>query len=161
MHTLLSKKKTDKFEFVDNGDGFLKCKKSRSVAIKTFDKWLEAFHTFVAIYSSKLLSKCDVESAFMLIPISPVDFELQAISIDITQGLSYSCALFETFSSALHWMAEKKLGIPGCAHILDDLLFVCPPDYGVCFFHLIKFLNMASVPGVPIKDEKLYFPVLH
>ena len=53
LHTLLSTKKTDKIEFVDNGDGFLKCKKSNSAAIKTFDKWLEAFHTFVAIYSSK------------------------------------------------------------------------------------------------------------
>ena len=113
-----------------------------------------------------LLSKCDIQSAFRIIPISPVDFELQSFCIDnqyyydktLTQGLSYSCALFEKFSSALHWMAEEKLNIPGCAHILDDFLFVGPPDYDVCFSHLKKFLNMANVLGVPIKDEKTVLP---
>ena len=53
LHGLLSPKKNEKIEFVDNGDGVLTCKKSNSNTIKSFDRWLEAFHTFVAIYSSK------------------------------------------------------------------------------------------------------------
>ena len=53
LHGLLSQKKNEKIEFVDNGDGVLICKKSNSNTIKSFDRWLEAFHTFVAIYSLK------------------------------------------------------------------------------------------------------------
>ena len=63
-----------------------------------------------------LLSKCDIEQAFKVIPISPVDFELQTFCIEnlyyydktLTQGLSYSCALFETFSSSLQWMLKQN-----------------------------------------------------
>lgn len=53
LQCLLPSKKNEKFEVVDNGDGFMKLKKSNSGSIKSFDRWLEAFHTFVAIYSSK------------------------------------------------------------------------------------------------------------
>lgn len=113
-----------------------------------------------------LLSKCDLENAFRMIPISPVDFELQAFCIDnlyyydktLTQGLSYSCALFETFSTSLHWMAETKLKIPGLAHVLDDFLLVGPPDYNACLSNLNKFLNMADTLGIPIKHEKTVLP---
>ena len=113
-----------------------------------------------------LLSKFDIEHAFKVIPISPVDFELQTFCIEnlyyydktLTQGLSYSCALFETFSSSLQWMAETKLGIPGCTHILDDFLFVGPQDYEACLFHLDKFINMADILGVPMKQEKTVLP---
>ena len=55
-------------------------------------------------------------------------------------------------------MAENKLGIPGCAHILDDFLFVGPPNYEACLSHLDKFLHMANVLGVPIKEEKTVLP---
>lgn len=75
-----------------------------------------------------LLSKVDISNAFRLVPIRPEDHELLGFCIDeefyydkvLPQGLSFSCALFETFSKALHWLAEKKLNIPGCAHVLDD-----------------------------------------
>ena len=109
-----------------------------------------------------LLSKCDIQNAYKIIPISPVDYELQAFCIDglyyydktLTQGLSYSCSLFETFSTSLQWMAETKLSIPGCAHILDDFLFVGPPEYNSCLYHLNQFLALAGSLGVPIKNEK-------
>ena len=38
---------------MDNGDGILTCKKTNWGSFGTFEKWLEAFLIFVAIYSSK------------------------------------------------------------------------------------------------------------
>ena len=53
LYQLLPNKKGQKIELMDNGDGLLTCKKTNSGSIRTFEKWLEAFHIFVAIYSSK------------------------------------------------------------------------------------------------------------
>ena len=53
MYQLLPNKKGQKIELMDNGVGLLTCKKTNSGSIRTFEKWLEAFHIFVAIYSSK------------------------------------------------------------------------------------------------------------
>ena len=113
-----------------------------------------------------LLSKCDISNAYKIIPISPFDFELQAFFVDglyyydktLTQGLSYLCFLFEQFSTSLQWIAETKLLIPGCAHKLDDFLFVGPPHYNTCLSHLKKFLTMADALGVPMKPDKTVLP---
>ena len=66
--------------------------------------------------------------------------------------------LFEQFSTSLQWIAETKLLIPGCAHILDDFLFVGPPHYNTCLSHLKKFLTMADALGVPMKPDKTVLP---
>lgn len=113
-----------------------------------------------------LLSKTDLENAFRIIPLSPADYELMGFVINnqyfydrtLPQGLSHSCFLFEIFSTSLQWIAEQKLKIPGCAHILDDFLFVGPPNYQKCLADLNKFLDMAKVLGVPIKSEKTVLP---
>ena len=39
-------------------------------------------------------------------------------------GCVSSCAIFESFSSALEWIATPKLGCHGVVHILDDFLFI-------------------------------------
>lgn len=54
FHCLFQNNETDKLELVDNGNGVLMCKKSKSGTIKTVDKWFEAFHVFVAIYTARL-----------------------------------------------------------------------------------------------------------
>lgn len=113
-----------------------------------------------------LLSKTDIKDAFRLVPIFPGDYELLGFCIEdnyyydkvLAQGLSYSCALFETFSTSLQWMVENKLQISGCAHILDDFLFVGPSNYDQCLMELNKFLTMAKDLGIPIKQEKTVLP---
>lgn len=115
-----------------------------------------------------LMSKTDIENAFRLMPISPADYELLGFCVDnkyyydktLPQGLGYSCFLFENFSTSLQWIAENKLHIPGCAHVLDDFLFVGPPNYQKCLSNLNSFLDMAGVLGVPIKQEKPFYHVL-
>lgn len=112
------------------------------------------------------MAKTDIEKAFKLIPIAPDSQHLLAfthlncIYYDKTlpMGLSYSCSLFETFSTALQWIATEKLGISGCVHILDDFMFVSPPQYHLCFSSLQTFLGLAEELGVPIKHEKTMLP---
>ena len=53
---------------------------------------------------------------------------------------------------------ENKQNLPGCAHILDDFLFVGPSEYDRCLADLHKFFNLAKVLGIPIKHEKTVLP---
>ena len=62
LYQLLPTKKGQKNELMDNGDGLLTCKKTHSGSIRTFEKWLEAYHIFVAIY----LSKCPNDTASLM-----------------------------------------------------------------------------------------------
>jgi hypothetical protein len=62
------------------------------------------------------LSKCDIKSAFRLLRIFPGDFDqLEGFFQDKYYfdkchpfGASISCALFEKFSTALHWFTLSK-----------------------------------------------------
>ena len=47
----------------------------------------------------------------------------------LSNGPSYPCALFESFSAALHCIIVNNLNIPGCAHMLDNFLFVSLSKY--------------------------------
>jgi len=94
-----------------------------------------------------MLSKIDVEHAYKLIPVHSSDFYLLGFTLDdgyyfdktLPMGLSYSCSLFTSFSNAIHWIAENKLGIHGCVHVLDDFLFVAPPPKQLCPINLHFF----------------------
>ena len=41
-------------------------------------------------------------------------------------GRSSSCETFETFSTALEWIASSQLSISHIIHLLDDFLIYCP-----------------------------------
>jgi hypothetical protein len=73
-------------------------------------------------------------------------------------GLSFSCKLFETFSTAVHWIIDHKLGGSGCVHFLDDFLFVGPANSPLCLQTLDKKLTMSKQIGLPIKANKTVFP---
>ena len=75
-----------------------------------------------------------------------------------TLRLSLPCRIFETFSHAVHWIAEKKLGIPGVAHILDDFLFVCGNDLSSAKSMLGSFLSFAADIALPINHDKTVPP---
>jgi hypothetical protein len=78
-----------------------------------------------------LLSKTDIENSFKIIPTHPDDHELLGFSLGdqyyfdktLPMGLSFSCKCFETFSTAVHWIIDHKLGGSGCVHYLDDFSF--------------------------------------
>ena len=74
------------------------------------------------------MAKLDVESAFRILPIAPTDrpllgfrwrglFYMDAV---LPMGCSSSCAIFEAFSDALHWIAQCQLSVSDVVHFLDD-----------------------------------------
>lgn len=83
-----------------------------------------------------LLAKIDIENAYKQIPIHLSDFELLGFMINnqyyyaktLPFGLSYSCNLFEKFSTALQWILTTKFGVQHCVHMLDDFLFIGAPS---------------------------------
>ena len=105
-----------------------------------------------------LMSKTD----YRLVPINEKDHDLLGFTVDgkfyydktLPVGLSYSCNLFEKFSTSIHWLVDHKLESAGYVHVLDDFLFVGPPNSDLCHQTLFQFLNMAKDIGIPIKDEK-------
>lgn len=70
-------------------------------------------------------------------------------------GCSISCSIFETFNTALQWIACTKFGVPTMLHILDDFLLLGPPDSPICNLALHQFMSMCDVLGVPIKGIKV------
>lgn len=113
-----------------------------------------------------LLAKTDLENAYKQIPIHPDDFELLGFMVDnkyyfdktLPFGLSYSCNLFEKFSSALQWILESKFSVLHCVHILDDFLFISPPNSSKCYSALLAFYQLAKDIGLPIKSAKTVYP---
>lgn len=107
-----------------------------------------------------------MENAYKQIPIQPSDFELLGFKISdsyyfdktLPFGLSYSCHLFEQFSSALQWILEKKFNVGYCVHVLDDFLFVGPPRSPDCYSSLLAFYSLAKDINLPIKSEKTVYP---
>jgi hypothetical protein len=98
-------------------------------------------------------------------PIHPSDYPLlgltwrDAFYFDkcLPMGCSSSCALFESFSTSLEWVAKIKLCIPHVAHILDDFLFVTRSRLqGLAA--LERFSRMCKIIGIPLVEEKTVGP---
>ena len=73
------------------------------------------------------LAKCDIKSAFQILPVNPLVFDLLGFHfqgsfyIDRTfpMGCCISCAAFERFSSFLEWKLRCRVGCQYTAHYLD------------------------------------------
>ena len=111
------------------------------------------------------LAKTYVKNAFHLIPVNPKDYDLLGMFWDdhfyydrcLPMGCASSCKIFETFSSALEWIARHKLGIPGILHILDDFLII-DRNQSTCSNSLCKFLRTCDELGVPMAPETTVGP---
>ena len=77
--------------------------------------------------------------------------------ITICLGCSSSCLTFETFSSAVEWIARKKLNINHILHLLDDFLLVASSAKS-CQDQLDLFLSLCSYLGIPMSPEKTCGP---
>lgn len=109
------------------------------------------------------MAKTDIKSAFRILPVHADDYALLGFSWKrklyydrcVAMGCASSCLTFETFSTALEWVARHKLGCTGVVHILDDFLFL-ETSLEDCEQALDKFLQFCSSIGVPIAEEKTY-----
>ena len=94
-----------------------------------------------------LLAKCDVQSAFRLLRLSPSDFDLTGFKFEnkyyfdkcLPMGASISCLLFESFSTALHWFVQDQSKNNDILHYFDDFLFGGSEGTMDCRNTLLKF----------------------
>ena len=111
------------------------------------------------------MAKSDIKHAFRLIPLHESQwkylifkFENQwYIDICLPMGAKSSCAIFESFSSAIEWIMRHKLGIKNVVHILDDFLILNVGKKN-CKNSLNKFLEFCLEVGIPISTEKTLGP---
>ena len=115
--------------------------------------------------SGCFMAKTDIASAFRIIPIHPHDFRLLGMKWQgnyyfdrcLPMGCSTSCSIFESFSTALEWIAKKVLGTQAIIHILDDFFIVADTE-AACGAQLEKFLTLCDDLGVPIAEGKTMGP---
>lgn len=98
----------------------------------------DAIHIIRTVGHGCFMAKTDIKNAFRIIPIQPQDYNLLGIcgrgvyyyDRCMPMGCSSSCKTFEIFSSAIEWIAQKKLHIDHILHLLDDFLSLSPSYKG-------------------------------
>ena len=115
--------------------------------------------------SPPYLAKTDIAEAFRNIPIHPNEhpklgfFFQGAYYYDrcLPMGSGSSCAIFESFSSALQAIFQHQVPDAQCLHMLDDFLFIAQ-DNETCQRHLDAFITICRDIGVPIAQDKTTTP---
>ena len=75
----------------------------------------------------------------------------------LPMGCSNSCSIFETFSSALEWVAKQKLGVSGMVHVVDDFL-ILSESFDKCASDMDAFIRLCGKLGVPLAHGKTQGP---
>lgn len=125
----------------------------------------EAISCIKNIGKNAFLCKTDIRSAFRILPVHPLDYELLGFQWNdryyydrcLPMGCRTSCKIFEKFSSALEWIAINKLGIKAVVHILDDFLLI-ETSQSAALSKLKSFVNLCEKLGVPLSYEKTEMP---
>ena len=111
------------------------------------------------------LAKVDLKSAFRLIPISTLDWDLLGIywrgsyyvDKQLPFGLRSAPFLFNQFASALHWLLSNNYGIQHLIHYLDDFLII-EQSLTTCLHSKNTMLNVCDKLHIPLSWEKLEGP---
>ena len=112
------------------------------------------------------IGKIDISQAFRLLIVNPADFDLLGIYFDnkfyidkcLPMGCSISCALFEKFSTFLHWLIEQRSGLKSLDHYLDDFIFAGAESSGECSVLMDTFFSISQQLGIPIAENKTVGP---
>lgn len=73
-------------------------------------------------------------------------------------GASISCAIWEKFATACHWIIQSSSRNPDILHYLDDFLFEGPPISNRWQSTLDLFKIICSHIGIPIALDKITEP---
>ena len=119
----------------------------------------------VAQGKGALLAKLDLESAYRMIPVHPVDRPLLGMRwggkvwLDTTLpfGLRSAPKIFNVMADCLQWIFRNR-GADGVIHYLDDYLFVGPPASGACGRALRRAIEICHQLGVRLSLKKLEGP---
>nr|XP_034972425.1 uncharacterized protein LOC118085646 [Zootoca vivipara] len=113
-----------------------------------------------------LMAKCDIESAFRLLPVHPHDFRFLGFKFQdnwyfdkaMPMGCSIACAAFETFSTFVEWAMKQRSGSHYISHYLDDYFLVRPAGSDACARALACFEQLAAEFGIPLAADKTEGP---
>ena len=125
----------------------------------------DAVKLIVSAGRGSYLAKSDIKSAFRLIPIHPSEYHLLGFrwlgqyyyDKCLPMGCSSSCRIFESFSTALHWIVQGRICNASVVHVLDDFLFVSP-SRADCQAALSEFKHICYLLGVPLAPDKTMGP---
>ena len=109
-----------------------------------------------------LLAKLDFKNAYHNIPIHPTDRWLISVQwgghvyIDVALpfGLRSAPKIFTAVADALQWIMEMA----GIHQVLDDFLFIGPPESPLCAASLAKALDICRRLGFPVAPNKVEGP---
>lgn len=126
----------------------------------------EAADMIMRLGTACLCAKCDIKSAFRLMPVHPGDFSLLGYHFQdkfyvdkcLPMGCSISCSLFEKFSTFLEWSLRNRSGMNSVVHYLDDFLFAGSSETGDCKKLMEQFYLLCETLGVPLAKEKTEGP---
>ena len=112
------------------------------------------------------MSKTDVQSAFRIIPVHPLDWELLGMQwkglyffdMVLPFGLRSAPYLFNLLSEGMEWIIHSKLNIPGVLHILDDFFIALAPPRSLCSTALCELLTLFTALGIPLAPGKTFRP---
>jgi hypothetical protein len=76
----------------------------------------------------------------------------------LPMGAAVSCALFESFSTALHWFVQNQSGCEDILRYLDDFLFGGSAGSTQCKDILKLFQNSCKLWSVPLAVNKTVEP---
>lgn len=112
------------------------------------------------LFGKKLTLKMPLES-YQLVQMITICLGCSGGACIITTGACLWDVLvrltFETLSSAVEWIARKKLNIDHILHLLDDFLIVAS-SAKLCQDQLDLFLSLCSYLGIPMAPEKTCGP---
>ena len=73
-------------------------------------------------------------------------------------GCKISCALFEKFSTFIHWLVNMMAGRDTLDHYLDDFIFCGDQDSDSCEILLNTFMAVCKDLSIPLADDKAVDP---
>lgn len=125
-----------------------------------------AIHLLLSLGKGAFMSKTDVQSAFRIIPVHPLDWELLGMQWKglyffdtvLPFGLRSAPFLFNMLSDALEWIIRSKLNIPGVLHILDDFFIALAPPRSHCATALCQLLTLFTDLDIPLAPGKTFRP---
>ena len=124
-----------------------------------------AAQRIVRLGKGTLLAKFDLENAYRVVPVHPVDRLLLGVQwkgetyVDgaLPFGLRSAPKLFTAIADALLWILGRH-AISDALHYLDDYLIMGPPDSKLCGHALQTSLEVCHTLGLRIAEHKLDGP---
>ena len=75
----------------------------------------------------------------------------------MAMGCSSEPKTFETFSTAVEWIAQTKFHLAYIMHLVDDFQIIAPTHH-LCHTQLQLFLDLCHYLGIPIARDKTHLP---